>query len=235
MIKIVVVLCVIVSCLTVLLGLTLLITGSICAANIDHLQQLWPELYVLSILSIIVGILAIFFASSLIYCIMNQTATGSRYFSYLLIAVIIFATICAIILLVGRSGLQSTVLDKTLTIFNNYSDVNKQNSNTVVDRIQQTLKCCGIRRAADWENLLSNKKSTPDSCCYFMIRDCGKDALNTLGDVYPNGCVQPIFQYLRKRYTMLIGMNFTLAIFAFISCGMGLYLQSNLRNRYDVM
>ena len=235
MIKTVVISCIIVSCLTILLGLTLIITGSICAADSDLLQQSWPELYILSILSIIVGILAIFFAGSLIYCIMNQTATGARYFSYLLILIIISATTCAIILLVGRSGLQLTVLDKTLTIFDNYSDVNKQNTNKIVDRVQQKLKCCGIRKSADWENLLSNKKSTPDSCCYFMIRDCGKDALNTSDVIYPNGCVQPIFRYLRKRYTMLIGMNFTLAIIAFIGCGMGLYLQSNLRNRYDVM
>jgi len=235
MIKIVVVLCVISNVLAALFGLTLTITGSICVSNTHDIQHMWPELFVLSILSIVIGILTIFFAVGLIYCIINQSVNGAQHFSYLLIISTLCAMICSIILLVGRSSLQPNVLNKTTAIFNGYSDKKYENTNRIVNRLQQRLQCCGIRKATDWENHLSNKKSVPDSCCDFMIKDCGKDALNTLEDIHKNGCVQPLYQYLEKRYSMLIGMHITLTIFAFASCLMGFYVQSYIQNRYDVM
>jgi hypothetical protein len=236
MIKVYVVICIAVSFLTILLGLTLIITGSISASQTDFLHHVWHEIYTLSILSIIVGVVAILCAVTLIYCVINQYRDRAADSSYSLIIVVVFATACAVILLVGRSDLQPTALDKTLTIFENYSESKKiPNSNRVVDRVQHSFRCCGVRKAEDWENQLSDKNSTPDSCCIFMIRDCGKNALSALDTIYTSGCIEPIYRYLEKRYTLLIGMNMTTAILALTSCGMGLFLKLRILNRYDVM
>ncbi len=49
------------------------------------------------------------------------------------------------------------------------------------------------------EKQISDGRSTPDSCRYYIIPDCGLDVLITLDDIYVIGCVEPIYRYFEKR------------------------------------
>merc|ERR1712117_716306 len=42
------------------------------------------------------------------------------------------------------------------------------------DAMQETYHCCGIEQPSDWESVLVEQKSVPDSCCKIKVDNCGK-------------------------------------------------------------
>jgi len=224
----------VINSLTLVVGLILLITASIFLSDIDYIGDIDSQIYTLSLLSVIIGALSIIIASGLIIWIIKQFPILTTVFSCLLFIVVLLAITCAIILLTGLSQLEAITLNQTTTIFNNYSDSNNiQSSKRIVERIQQSLECCGIQNATDWANRASNRTSTPDSCCKHMTPNCGTNALITLNGIYFDGCAQSIYLHFNNIYTILIGMNFSIAIIASASCVLALYLRIFMRRRYS--
>lgn len=76
----------------------------------------------------------------------------------------------------------------------------------VWNAMQDNLKCCGARNWQDWSGA---GISTPGSCCGNPVGDQGCSgrvsdglALIKIGEIYPTGCADKIFEKLKTEYGM---------------------------------
>ena len=228
--------CTIASILTIIIGIILIIIASIFVADIGYLHNPWTRTFILLIYSIVNGILASLFATGLLYIITRQFPTLATCFAYFLTIIIFLTTICSIVLLSDRLDLQTTSINKLQTLFNNYSDSdNITSSKFLFQRIQQSFQCCGVKAYDDWQSKISDGNSTVDSCCRNVTIGCGKNAIETKINIYLRGCAIPIYDHLKNIYTILIGINITIAILALASCVTGLIFEKSTRERYEQM
>jgi hypothetical protein len=228
--------CIAATALTILAAIALLVVSSVYVHQTTYLSDLWTQVYALSIYSLVISILAILFGFALIYVVNRQFPALTTLFSGSLILIAFLSVICAIILITGRNDLQTNSYKNTVQLFSNYSDSDLiSNSDSNVNRIQQTFKCCGVEKATYWEDFYSDKTSTPDSCCKKIIPDCGNGSLVNQDNIYLRGCAEPIYNELRYRYDVLTGLNFTLMALSIISAILGVIFERHIREQYQIM
>jgi hypothetical protein len=228
--------CLVTSSLTIVAGIILLITASIYTDQTHLVNKIWNQIYSLSIFSIIIAIFAILFSGVLIYVMIRQYAALTAFFSGLLIFIAFLAVICSVILISGLDNLEEKSRNRTENIFHNYSDSDSViSSKVILTEIQQFFKCCGINGPAEWKTQFSDRTSVPDSCCINMAQGCGKGALNKKDIIYQLGCTKLIYNNMKEKYNVLIGMNFTVMILALISGILGIIYERYIQEQYQTV
>jgi hypothetical protein len=229
--------CIIASAFTIVAGIILVIGASIFIKDTNYIHNLWTQIYTFSIISVVIGALAIVFGIGLAYVVNRQFPALTTLLSGLLVFVAFFATICAVILITGRMDFEEKSFNHTKQLFLNYSDSDSViSSKLIVEQVQQSFECCGVDQATYWKDRYTDQISTPDSCCKKMVTNCGKHALDKdTKTIYLRGCAEPLYIHLRKEYTVLIGMNFAVTVLALISAILGVIYERHIREQYQSM
>jgi len=226
--------CFIAGGLTIIAGIILIISASVFIKETNYLHDLWTQIYGLSIFSVIIGALAIIFGIGLVYVVNREFPALTTLFSGFFIVVVFLSAICVVILITGRNNFERNSYDNIEQLFHNYSDSDSvKSSKTTLSQIQQSFECCGVKEATDWKNQYPDKRSTPDSCCKKMVAGCGNGSLITFDKIYSRGCAEPVYFSLRKKYPVLIGMNFVVMILALISAILGFVFERYIRQKYQ--
>ena len=76
------------------------------------------------------------------------------------------------------------------------------------------LHCCGTNNFTDWSaTSFSGGKDVPDSCCFELIKDCGKGALVDHTDgIYHGGCADALKKSALGNLGTLVGAAVGLAV-----------------------
>lgn len=139
-----------------------------------------------SILAIVVGIFMLIFGFIGIIGAIKENLVLLKIFLAIIIIVFILQVIIGIIAFVYREKAYSEVAKQMKFAIENYQvdrDIRQG-----IDAVQRTFKCCGIKRASDWEFNEQFKKSSasyyagsvPDSCCEEEVEGCGLNARKNL-------------------------------------------------------
>ncbi|XP_069321854.1 tetraspanin-6-like isoform X1 [Eulemur rufifrons] len=97
---------------------------------------------------------------------------------------------------------------------NNYENALKQYSSTgdyrsnAVDKIQNTLHCCGITDYRDWTDTdYYSENGFPESCC--KLQDCSpqRDA----DKVNDEGCIEKVMAIIESKVGIVAGISFVIA------------------------
>ncbi|CAF3670985.1 unnamed protein product [Rotaria sp. Silwood1] len=224
------------SALTAIVGVALLIAGSVYIRDTSSLRSSWHEIYSLSIYSVVIGILALLFAICLFYVVSRKLPALTILFSIFILIVFVLAIINLIILAMGVGDLRDDSYKKTVDLFRNYSNSDSVVSSKVFfGQIQQSFQCCGVKEALDWKTQLSNGTNTPDTCCRIVVPNCGDNALITRDKIYSRGCAEPVYFFLRKKFSALLIIDTILTILLFISAVSGFICEQYIREQYQVM
>jgi len=227
--------CIVASILTVIFGITLLILASIYTHEVGYVRDGWPQLFGLSVYSIVIGALAIMLPIGLLYVVQRQFPALTLLFSVLVIIVAVMAGICGIVLITGRVDFAERAERRIAVIFRNYSSSDAVlSSKEFVTQLQQRYECCGYDMATDWKNILDGT-DTPDSCCVKVYEGCGKKALIRQDLIFLRGCGEPIGIMFQRKYTILIAINFVVAGLALISGVFGFIYERIIRKNYELM
>jgi len=227
---------IVLSLLTAITGIILIVIGSIVVNRVYFLHDVWTQIYVISILSIGLGIFTLIIAVGLIYVLIRQLPALTLLFSSLIILCAIFGLVLAVILLVGRSNLRRKAYDDVDTLISQYSlKYHEPRSNAFLALIHQTFECCGVEEVTDWKNSTLGGSSTPDSCCRDVKPGCGQGTLRVESNIYLRGCAEPIFTFLQSKYKMLVGINFAVMALAFLTAVAGFLFERHIRQQYQLM
>ncbi|CAF3710991.1 unnamed protein product [Rotaria socialis] len=226
----------IVCTLTILTGITLLITASVCTSDIHFIRDGWNEIYSLSIYSIVIGGLAAILTIGFLYVVTRQFPALTILFSILILLILILAIVCIVMLAVALGDLKedSFIYIGSLTL--NYANSNTSiSSKNLLGTIQQSLRCCGTVEAADWAAIYSDGKSTPDTCCQAMAPGCGNYSLSLNSTIFLRGCANSLYSYIREDVIAIIFLNTILATLIAISAIFGFITERYIRRQYELM
>lgn len=224
----------VVNSVTLVIAFVLLITASVFATKIADLNDIFLQSYEISVACVAVAVITIVLTAGLFVWLLKQWPILSTIFSISLLAVILFLIIGLIALGITRGSLETSIMNRTTVVFDYYANsTNPQYSIQLIQKIQQSFKCCGLQAATDWSYLTIDGTSTPDSCCLKVSTGCGTDALVNQTGIYLRGCAQPVHDYFKLMYRILLGMNIALAIVAAIDSVLTLRLRLFMRQRYD--
>ncbi|XP_003970169.1 tetraspanin-6 [Takifugu rubripes] len=108
-------------------------------------------------------------------------------------------------------------------------------SRSVVDTIQQSLYCCGVKNFTDWsETPYFQDKGIPTSCCRDPTK-CSPETLKDLDkaatEVYTTGCFTLVTNVMEANLGIIAGISFGIAFFQligiFLSCCLSRYITNN--------
>ncbi|CAG09847.1 unnamed protein product, partial [Tetraodon nigroviridis] len=117
----------------------------------------------------------------------------------------------------------------------NSSDSSSSSTSSVVDTIQRSLHCCGVKNFTDWgETLYFKEKGIPTSCCKDTTK-CSPETLKDLDkaatEVYATGCFTLVTNVMEANLGIIAGISFGIAFFQligiFLSCCLSRYITNN--------
>ncbi|KAM4882862.1 CD63 antigen [Thomomys bottae] len=113
----------------------------------------------------------------------------------------------------------------------NYS---KNNTASILDKLQEEFSCCGASNYTDWENAYGMPKDqVPDSCCVNVTQNCGigfkVETINT------KGCVESIGMFLRKNVLLVAAAALGIAFVEVLGVIFACCLVKSIRSGYEVM
>ena len=107
-------------------------------------------------------------------------------------------------------GLKSDIKKNMLSKINGTSSYR---TDTILDYIQQKIKCCGVEGPSDWQtNSNFGKETVPDSCCKVETSNCGKNYRPD--DIFHDGCLADIWDKIAVYFGWQLAF---LAIFSLIA------------------
>ncbi|CAF1267097.1 unnamed protein product [Rotaria magnacalcarata] len=222
--------------LTILTGITLLITASVCTSDIHFIRDGWNEIYSLSIYSIIIGGLTVILTIGFLYVTTRNFPALTILFSILILLVFILTIVCIVMFAVALNDLKDDSFTYTDNLMRNYSNSNTAiSSKNLLGTIQKSLRCCGTVEAADWVVKYPDGKSTPDTCCHVMVPGCGNYSLNLKDTIFLRGCANSLYSYIREDVIAILVFNTILAILIAISAIFGFITEGYIRQQYELM
>lgn len=172
-----------------LIGLTLIIIGSLVQAHLTQYTLFLSGVYGGGILVIVLG--AVIFVIAFFGCCgaIRENQCMMRTFGVFLTLILILEIVAAILGFVFGAQLESALESGMVQTMPQYT-TDEQVRNLWND-VQTNFKCCGVINASDWQTKGKYKaNSVPDSCCVTQSANCGVNALlNPKGVIYTNGCV----------------------------------------------
>uniref|UniRef100_H3DHI2 Tetraspanin n=1 Tax=Tetraodon nigroviridis TaxID=99883 RepID=H3DHI2_TETNG len=113
----------------------------------------------------------------------------------------------------------------------NSSDSSSSSTSSVVDTIQRSLHCCGVKNFTDWgETLYFKEKGIPTSCCKDTTK-CSPETLKDLDKAATEGCFTLVTNVMEANLGIIAGISFGIAFFQligiFLSCCLSRYITNN--------
>ncbi|XP_059090715.1 CD63 antigen-like isoform X3 [Tigriopus californicus] len=121
--------------------------------------------------------------------VMKSRALIFGYAALLLLCVFVGVGL-AVVTWIKLPNIESEISEKLQLTFKSRYGVHNQTTE-MVDALQSSLKCCGVKAFKDWEESAwfdlpdRNDLTVPDSCCIEPSDDCGK---NVETNISFNGC-----------------------------------------------
>ncbi|XP_026214405.1 tetraspanin-7 [Anabas testudineus] len=116
------------------------------------------------------------------------------------------------------------------------SSYNSTDSNSaVVDSIQRTLHCCGVKNYTDWGDTAYFKSNgIPVSCCKDNAKcspETLKDLIKARDEVYTVACFTLVTSVMEANLGIIAGISFGIAFFQligiFLACCLSRYITNN--------
>ncbi|XP_060109169.1 CD63 antigen [Heteronotia binoei] len=102
-----------------------------------------------------------------------------------------------------------------------------------LDDLQKEFSCCGVNNYTDWFQVASTNYTVPSSCCKPNATDCTKNA--TSDNVFQEGCVSKIDNWLKKHIVIVAGVALGIAFFELLGIIFACCLMKGIRSGYEVM
>ncbi|XP_041036282.1 CD63 antigen [Carcharodon carcharias] len=97
-----------------------------------------------------------------------------------------------------------------------------------IDSLQEQFHCCGSAYYTDWF-----PHKVPDSCCKIRTHNCGFNV--TAGNIYQEGCVNVINDWLKNNIVIVAGVALGIALFQLLGIIFACVLMKGIRSGYEVM
>ncbi|KAJ8016857.1 hypothetical protein DPEC_G00011700 [Dallia pectoralis] len=156
-------------------------------------------------------------------------------FSILLSLIVIVEIGAAIAGYVFRGNLKGIVQTSLNEMVNKYNNGSKELKATV-DKLQESLKCCGMNSSSDWKGKFGpNKTDVPDSCCVNVTAKCGKGTMTNPTKVHQTGCETFVEQQLKTNIMWVIVAALVIAFLQIMGIVFACLLMRGIRSGYEVM
>lgn len=111
-----------------------------------------------------------------------------------LVALIIIVEIgCTVTIFIFKDDVWAAVNDQLIDGLDKYGNEGNKGMTDSWDKLQNQMKCCGVKDYTDWAQVdsFNTSSSVPDSCCTAekVGADCGKGQLNEATNIYITGCL----------------------------------------------
>ncbi|EEB14734.1 tetraspanin-8, putative [Pediculus humanus corporis] len=204
-----------------LIGLALIVVGSLLLSNISSFQDLVQDasLRAPQIFIIVVGVV-IFFIASLGCCgAVRESRCMLITFAVLLLAIFIVQLGVGIYALTHKEQFTTAVNKGLETEFGRL----KYNPNIrrLFEVMETEWECCGVKGKSDY---LESLYPVPESCC----RDKNKCITRPL-DYWPRGCAEVLTNFTGKAGDILGGVAIALSVIEIIGAIFALRLASHVR------
>lgn len=211
--------------LCALVGLVLIIVGSIFYAAIEEYHELTQNnLKVAPVLVIAVGVI-VFIISFLGCCGVTQRSR-CMLFSYATILLILFiiqivAGIYGYVQVENNGGDLKKEIDKAVKeTFEHYDETG---SKQLFDTVQLQLGCCGVDGPADYP---ISHRDIPASCCG---NSDDKESCST-SSAYSTGCSSKLYSFIKDSVKLVANVAFGIAAVELIGALFAIYLGSRIDN-----
>uniref|UniRef100_A0A3Q0S2X3 Tetraspanin n=1 Tax=Amphilophus citrinellus TaxID=61819 RepID=A0A3Q0S2X3_AMPCI len=216
-------------------GLALVVLGIVVQVSLHNTYKINdPSASGAPIILIGVG-LVIFFISFFGCCgAFKENYCMVTTFAVLLSLIIIIEIAAAIVGYVFRNKLSTIVQDSVTDMMNNYNK-SKSEFKEAVDKLQQSMKCCGANSSADWKGIIPDGKSVPDSCCVNVTKGCGTGAMYDSAKVFQEGCTAAVEAALKTNILWVIVAAIVIAVLQLLGIVFACILMKGIRSGYEVM
>lgn len=212
-------------------GIAVLTIGSIVKAKEPDYAYIGKDVFGVSILLIVVGLLVA--AIAFLGCCGAVRESRCMLYSFA-------GLLCLIFVMEFAGGIAAFVYKDALTAeaekslnssiyeyTNSTGDVVKKQW----DEMQSQLKCCGTFNYTDWKNVLKND-SVPISCCLKEEAKCGDGKVSMVNatGIYTTGCVDQIVDYVKSQAMLIGGIGIGIAFIQILGIVFACCLASALKN-----
>ncbi|XP_067880769.1 CD63 antigen [Heterodontus francisci] len=150
-------------------------------------------------------------------------------FAVLLILIFLVEIAAAIAGYIFKDQIRS-VFEKS---FNETMSNYNQSANAVnINNLQKQFHCCGSKQFSDWFEQFTTQR-VPDSCCRKPVPGCGRNT--TIANIYHEGCVNVINDWLKDNIVIVAGVALGIALFQLLGIIFACVLMKGIRSGYEVM
>ncbi|KAK3517818.1 hypothetical protein QTP70_018971 [Hemibagrus guttatus] len=153
-----------------------------------------------------------------------------------LIAIIFGELFITFLLLLKQSHIEKFLTDSVDAIISMYGVNATQSTWSLLDRVQQSAKCCGRQNASDWEtNKFIQLQNTSDlypcscfneSCPVFLADEMYQFGNGT--HIYTMGCEEKLKDWFEKNVFVIVGMSLALLFIQILQFILGLSICRNI-------
>ncbi|XP_012622840.1 tetraspanin-6 [Microcebus murinus] len=153
------------------------------------------------------GIVVIFLGTFGCFATCRASAWMLKLYAMFLTLIFLVQVVSAMLGFVFRHEIKNTFKNNYENALKHYNSTGDYRSNAV-DKIQNTLHCCGITDYKDWTDTdYYSEKGFPKSCC--KLQDCSpqRDA----DQVNNEGCIKKVLTILESKIGIVAGISFGIA------------------------
>ncbi|KAK2832203.1 hypothetical protein Q7C36_015665 [Tachysurus vachellii] len=153
-----------------------------------------------------------------------------------LIAIIFGELFITFLLLLKKSQFEKFLAESVDAIIGKYGVNDTQSTWSLLDRVQQSAKCCGRQNASDWEtNKFIQLQNTSNiypcscfngSCPVFMAGEIFQFGNGT--HIYTTGCEKKLKDWFEQNVFVIIGMALALLIIQILQFVLGIHIFRNI-------
>ena len=218
-----------------LVGLLLIVCGAIIMTQFkDYVVVLGSAFNTAPIVIIVVG--------SIIFCVAFFGCCGSwkenhcmvSTFAALMIFILVLQCFAVIAAFVVRGKVAEIVTGPLKQAINSYYAKNGQQYKNVIDKMQRSMKCCGVEEPADWKNVTGNPSGTyPNSCCANIADTATCSA--TSNNFHSRGCLKGFESFVSGNIAIVAGVALGVCFVQIIGIMCACCLSRAIKKEYDVV
>lgn len=217
-----------------IVGLTLIIIGSLLLSFNDYLA-FFGVLTGAAALVIIIGIICLVVGFFGCYGAFRENHCMIVTFAVLLCIILLLEMIAAITAFLLRAEMEELVRNSMKASIPKYGNDEVHNT---WDHMQEQLKCCGVDSYMDWglnRNFRANQ-TVPDSCCIDASEPrCAGPVLrtNTTSTIYEEGCADQLIQWSQKNVAIIGSIIILFACIQVVGIVLACILAGGIRQNYQ--
>ncbi|XP_017350380.1 tetraspanin-19 [Ictalurus punctatus] len=155
----------------------------------------------------------------------------------LLIAIIFGELFISFLLLMKKNQIEKFLTGRVDAIISMYGVNDTQTTGSLLDNVQQSVKCCGRQNASDWEtNKFIQVQNTADiypcscfngSCPVILVNEMFGNGTH----IYAMGCEEKLKDWFEKNIFVIVGMDLALVIIEILQFILGFLLFRNIGSK----